>query len=462
LLLVLRGLAGSLGFEGLLAAHVNFDLLGLGFGLLGEPDFQHALVVVSAHLLRVHGTGHPTLVGPLQVAVSSKVPGARIEVKQLQTNPVEQPVQILISSQADVASDREPEDIRTLRALAGKIEDIFHAIPRAARVHNDWDEESATVRLEIDPDRANLAGVTNSDVASSTTAALSGTSVATLREGQKQIPVVARLRIEERAQLSDIQNLYVYSAQSTQKVPLVQISSIKNDLESQRIRRQEHFHTISVECTPAAGALPSQILTAAMPKLLAFQKSLPPGYKMIIGGENAKQVEGFQSLAVVMGISIAAIFLALVLQFNHAVKPFLVFAAVPYGIVGALLALFVTGTPFGFMAFLGIASLIGVIVSHVIVLFDFIEEMHEKGEPLERALVDAGIVRLRPVLITVGATVLALFPLALHGGPLWKPLCYSQIGGLGVATFITLLLVPVFYSIFVLDLKLVKWEGPTE
>jgi multidrug efflux pump subunit AcrB len=130
--------------------------------------------------------------------------------------------------------------------------------------------------------------------------------------------------------------------------------------------------------------------------------------------------------------------------------------------MGALLALFITGTPFGFMAFLGIASLIGVIVSHVIVLFDFIEEMHEKGEPLERALVDAGIVRLRPVLITVGATVLALFPLALHGGPLWKPLCYSQIGGLGVATFITLLLVPVFYSIFVLDLKLVKWEGPME
>jgi multidrug efflux pump subunit AcrB len=182
----------------------------------------------------------------------------------------------------------------------------------------------------------------------------------------------------------------------------------------------------------------------------------------MIGGERAKQVQGFGDLAGVMGISIAAIFLALVLQFNHAIKPLLVFAAVPYGIVGALIALAIMGTPFGFMAFLGIASLIGVIVSHVIVLFDFIEEMHEKGEPLERALVDAGIMRLRPVVITVGATVLALFPLALHGGPLWKPLCYSQIGGLVVATFITLLLVPVFYSIFVLDLKLVKWEGPTQ
>jgi multidrug efflux pump subunit AcrB len=183
---------------------------------------------------------------------------------------------------------------------------------------------------------------------------------------------------------------------------------------------------------------------------------------MVIGGEKAKQVDGFRNLAIVMAISVAAIFLALVLQFNHAVKPLLVFAAVPYGTMGAFLALFVMGAPFGFMAFLGIASLVGVIVSHVIVLFDFIEEMHEKGEPLERALVDAGIMRLRPVMITVGATVLALFPLALHGGPLWKPLCYAQIGGLSVATFITLLLVPVLYAIFVLDLKIVKWEGPKE
>lgn len=98
------------------------------------------------------------------------------------------------------------------------------------------------------------------------------------------------------------------------------------------------------------------------------------------------------------------------------------------------------------------------IVSHVIVLFDFIEEAHHEGKPLREALLDAGIVRLRPVMITVGATVLGLVPLAMHGGPLWEPLCYAQIGGLTIATFITLLLVPVLYSIFVLDLKLIKWE----
>lgn len=318
---------------------------------------------------------------------------------------------------------------------------------------------AASVRLEIDPDRANLAGITNADVAYSTTAALSGLQVTTLREADKQIPVSARLRTGERAQLSDVQNLYVYSSQGTQKVPLLEISSIHNTLESHGIRRQEHFRTISVECTPANGSLPSEVLNAAMPKLRKFQATLPPGYTLSIGGEKAKQVDGFRNLAIVMAISVAAIFLALVLQFNHAVKPLLVFAAVPYGTMGALLALWIMGTPFGFMAFLGVASLVGVIVSHVIVLFDFIEEMHEKGEPLERALVDAGIMRLRPVMITVGATVLALFPLAQHGGPLWKPLCYSQIGGLAIATFITLLLVPVLYAIFVLDLKWVQWSG---
>jgi multidrug efflux pump len=118
----------------------------------------------------------------------------------------------------------------------------------------------------------------------------------------------------------------------------------------------------------------------------------------------------------------------------------------------------VMNMPLGFMVILGITSLIGVIVSHVIVLFDFIEEKHQEGAPLRDALIDAGILRIRPVLITVGATVLALFPLALHGGPLWEALCYAQIGGLSVATVVTLFIVPVIYAIFVFDLKLIRWE----
>jgi multidrug efflux pump subunit AcrB len=227
-------------------------------------------------------------------------------------------------------------------------------------------------------------------------------------------------------------------------------------METPRIRRRDHFRTISVRAFPAPGVLPSEVLQAAYPHLMAFAKTLPPGYTLTIGGEHAKQESGFRELTVVLAMSAALIFLALVRQFNNAVKPILVFAAVPYGAVGALAALYVMGTPFGFMAFLGIVSLVGVIISHVIVLFDFIEEAHERGEPLIDSLLDAGIARLRPVMITVGAPVLALFPLALHGGPLWQSLCYAQIGGLSVATFVELLLVPVLYAIFVLDLKIVR------
>jgi multidrug efflux pump subunit AcrB len=267
------------------------------------------------------------------------------------------------------------------------------------------------------------------------------------------------MRMEERARLGDVQNLYVYSTQGTQKVPLQLVSHIDYGLETEKLQRRNQFRTITVSAFPGEGVLASEVLQPLMPKIRAFERSLPPGYRLEIGGEREEQVKGFGELALVMAISAIMIFLALVVQFKHAVKPILVFAAIPFGMVGALAGLWVMGTPFGFTGFLGVASLVGVIVSHVIVLFDFIEEKHAEGEPLQQALLDAGIMRLRPVLITVGATVIALFPLAAHGGPLWEPLCYAQIGGLTVATFVTLLLVPVLYAIFVLDLKIVRWEA---
>jgi multidrug efflux pump subunit AcrB len=401
----------------------------------------------------------PEFVKHLQPVMSASIPGARVDVRQLQYAAIDFPVDILITNNADVSAAQSAEDIRTLRRLAGQLKDIFRSLPNTAGVRDDWDTESSGVKLMIDPDRANLAGITNQDVASSSTSAISGHQLTTLQEGNKEIPVVGRLKVEERAQLSDIQNLYVYSSQGTSKVPLAQVSKIEHSMQTDRIVRLDHFRTISVRCFPGPGVLSSEVLKAAGPKLAEFEKNLPPGYKIRMGGDYYQQHRGFGELGIVMAASVFLIFLALVLQFNNAVKPFLVFAAAPYGVVGAVAALWIMGTPFGFMAFLGVASLIGVIVSHVIVLFDFIEEKHEEGEPFEEAVIDAGIVRLRPVMITVGATVLALFPLALHGGPLWQPLCYTQIGGLCVATFITLLLVPVLYAIFVLDLKILKWEA---
>jgi multidrug efflux pump subunit AcrB len=394
-----------------------------------------------------HDTEH--LIGPLQDALSAKVPGARIDVRQLESGKaVGLPVQIRLSG----------SDIPTLRNLADRVKTILQETTIAERVRDDWGSESFAVNLKTDPDRANLAGVSNIDVAAASATAMSGQQVTTLREGDKQIPVVARLRMEERAQLGNLKDLYVYSSQGAQKVPLGEVSTTEYSMQNAKLRARNQFRTITVAAMPAEGHLASEIMKLAQPKLTEMQNSLPVGYKLEIGGEQEDQVKGFKNLAVVLMISVIMIFLALVFQFKSAIKPFIVFAAVPYGMVGALAALWIMGAPFGFMAFLGIVSLVGVIVSHIIVLFDFIEEKHAEGEPLREALLDAGIMRLRPVLITVGATVIALFPLAMHGGPLWEPMCYAQIGGLTAATFITLLLVPVIYSIFVFDLKVIKWE----
>ncbi|MGA8011509.1 MAG: efflux RND transporter permease subunit [Candidatus Acidiferrales bacterium] len=419
------------------------------------PQTNYAQMIVEV----TDKEASPKLARPIQDALAKEIPGAWVTVRQLQTNPVENPVELLISGQEDVDARNEASDIRTLREIARQAQDIVSQAPGIAVLRDDWFPDDVQQRIQIDPDRANVAGITNADVADASTAAMSGSMVGVFKEGDKNIPIVARLRMDERAQLADIKNLYVYSSQANNRVPLLSVATVGNSLETGRIVRREHFRTISILCYPEPGVLASEVLNPILPKLQEFQKNLPPGYQLRIGGERAKQIDGFANLKIVLLISLVGIYLALLVQFNNAVKPLLVFAAAPYGVIGSLIALAIMHTPFGFMAFLGIASLIGVIVSHVIVLFDFIEEMHAKGEPLEQALADAGIQRIRPVMITVGATILALFPLALEGGPLWQPLCYAQIGGLAVATFITLLLVPVLYSIFVLDLKIIRWEA---
>jgi multidrug efflux pump subunit AcrB len=401
----------------------------------------------------------PPLVTQLRAALAARLDGSRADVRQLETNAVGIPVQIRLSTGADVDPRHAQANIAELRRLGDRLTTIVRDVPIATGVRDDWGEESFVVKLAVDPDRANLVGITNQDVAGSAAAGISGSQVGVLREGDKQIPIVAQLRPEERATLSDVANLYVYSAQGTQKAPLGLVASVHTALETQRIRRMDHYRTITVEGFPAAGFYPSEVMRSAAPALAAFERSLPPGFQVAVSGAEAKRKHGFRQLAILLAISVAAIFISLVIQFNHAAKPLLVFAAVPYGAAGAIAALWVMGAPFSFMAFLGITSLVGVIVSHVIVLFDFIEENHARGEPLQDSLLDAGIVRLRPVMITVFATILALAPLAIHGGPLWQPLCYAQIGGLALATFIELLLVKVFYVIFVLDLKIVKWDA---
>src|SRR5262249_48616602 len=162
-------------------------------------------------------------------------------VRQLQTNPVENPVELLISAQQDADATKEVDDVRTLRLIARQAENIVAQAPGISVLRDDWFPDNVQQRIQIDPDRANVLGITNADIANASTAAMSGATVGVFKEGDKNIPIVARLRMQERAQLADIKNLYVYSSQTNNRVPLLSVATVGNSVETSRVARREHF-----------------------------------------------------------------------------------------------------------------------------------------------------------------------------------------------------------------------------
>jgi multidrug efflux pump len=404
-----------------------------------------------------------SIVARLREELPRQIPESRVRTQMLETGPpIGIPVQLRIYG----------DDIQTLRQLAEQVKARMRAIPGTIDVHDDWGDPIFQMTLKIDNDRAALSGLTNQDIATTVGTGLSGLSISQLRERDKLIPIALRLRSSERSQLDDLFSLDVVDASSGVRVPLSQIASFQRQIITPKIRRRDHERCITVRCDVMNGVLPSDIVNHLQDVLPAQPSpatatananviSFPVGYHWEFGGEKFEQDKGFKSLTIALIVSFAAIYLALVVQFNSVTQPLLVYAAVPFGVVGGLLGLAIMGSSFGFMAFLGVASLAGLIISHVIVLFDFIEEMKHEGEPLRKAVVDAGLARLRPVLTTVLATVGGLIPLALEGGPLWEPMCYVQIAGMLVATLVTLVIVPVLYVIFVEDLHLVRWTLET-
>jgi multidrug efflux pump subunit AcrB len=400
------------------------------------------------------------IVDRLKRELPGEVAAARVRIQQLETGPpIGVPVQLRLYG----------PDIDTLRALADQVKAKMRSIPGAIDIHDDWGDPVFQMTLHIDTDRAAMSGLTNQDVATVVGTGLSGLGVSQLREKDRLIDVSLRLRPSERSRLDDLFSLEVAGAQPGARVPLRQLAEFRREIVTPKIRRRDHERCLTVRCDTVPGVLPSDVaatLQRALPAAAARSATdagsgevmFPPGYRWEFGGEKYEQEKGFHSLAIALVVSFAAIYLALVVQFNSATQPLLVYAAVPFGIVGGLIGLVIFRSSFGFMAFLGVASLAGLIISHVIVLFDFIDEKRHEGEPLRTAVVDAGLARLRPVLVTVLATVGGLIPLALEGGPLWEPMCYVQIAGMLVATVVTLVLVPVLYVVFVEDLHLVRWE----
>lgn len=412
-----------------------------------QPAPNYAQILV--HTRDAHAT--TGLAARLKAGLAPRISAARVTVEQLESGPpIGVPVQLRIFG---------PE-IERLRVLAEQVKGEMRGIAGTDNIHDDWEPDALQIALEVQTDRANLAGVSHQDIATVLDASLSGFTPTYLRERDRLIPVTLRLRPDERSRMDDLTTLSVYGSASGARMPLDQIARFEPELVPPKIGRRDNERCLVVKCDVVPGQLPSRVVAELERRLETVAGGWPAGYRFQFGGEKEEQDAGFASMSVAMTVSVLAIYLALVLQFNSVTKPLVVFAAVPFGLVAGLMGLLIFDVPVGFMAALGLSSLVGVIVSHVIVLFEYIEEAHERGEPVRKAVIDAALVRLRPVLVTVLATVGGLIPLVIKGGPLWEPMCYVQIIGLLTATLVTKVIVPVLYVVFVEDLKLIPWSAP--
>ena len=385
----------------------------------------------------------PGLLIKLRAELDRGVAGARCVVKQLEQGPpVDEPIQIRLSG----------DDLDELNRLSGEAAAILRTAG-GYHVHDDLGLRMPNLKIDIDQDRANSLGLGNEQIGLVAQAAFAGLKVTELREDDRLIPVVIRLRVEDRNEAEKIRALYVQTA-NRKGIPLESFATLKVQPEFVTIPHYNQIRTVTVKAYAPYGELASGVLARVRHDLAAIP--LPPGYQLSFAGEDRELQKNREEMGLVMIVSLALITLTMVIQFNSVMKSLVVMLTVPLGLIGAFIGLWATKSPLGFTALLAIVSLAGVMVSHIIVLSDFIEEARAGGMPLEQALVHAGLARLRPVLVTVFATVGGLIPLFLTGGALWHPLTSVHIFGLLLATVLTLIVLPVLYYVFCAKLKLIK------
>lgn len=383
------------------------------------------------------------LIARLRQRFDQEVAGARVVAKQLEQGvPIDNPIQIRLAG----------PDLDELRGLADKVSAIVRD-KGGYKVTDDLGQRLPTLRISIDQDRANTLGVDNRSVGATTAAAFFTARITQLREGDHLVPVNFRLRRDEIADADKVRSLYVPSTRAG-LVPLTSFASVDIEPAYATVPHFQQLRTVTVKSFSPVGTLPATVLAACKPEIAKI--ALPEGYTLTYAGEDRELAKSRGEMGVVFLISLSAIFLAMVAQFASVSKAVAVMVTVPLGVIGAFAGIALFGTNLGFMALLGLVSLAGLVVSHIIVLSDYIEESREAGMPLREALVHAGLVRLRPVVVTVLAAVCGLIPLAMNGGELWRPLTAVHIVGLTCATLITLVVLPVFYLVFCEKLKWIK------
>ena len=337
-------------------------------------------------------------------------------------------------------------DSDLLRTKAREMVRIFKETSGTVEPYNNWGSSSYQVDLEIDHDAANLAGVTNADVALTTRSLLSGAQLTTYHEGDHQVPVMLRTLREKRQDLNDLSGIFVNGASG--KVPLGSIAEVVPAWKPAVIARRNGIPTVTVGCRAEDGILANTHAARIKPRLTEMMSSLPPDYRLEQGGEQEETAKAQSQVVVAVGIAVFLIFFVLILQYDSFLKPLVIFFTVPMAMIGVVIGLFVTGWAMGFMAMLGILSLIGIVINNAIVLIDFIETKLAEGEELRSAVAAAGRQRLRPIVLTSLTTIGGLLPLSLFGGALWAPMTNGMIFGLIFSTALTLVVVPTLYVEF--------------
>jgi len=373
------------------------------------------------------------LAADLRGKLSSEFAHIRTRVYRLELGPtVGYPVQFRVRG----------ADPDTVRAIAMQVRDRMREHPNTRDVNLQWNERVKSVRFAIDQDRARSLGLNSSDLASTLHSLLSGYTVTQVREGTELIDVVARAVEAERIDAGKLGDLPIWTP-SGKSVPLSQVANIEPILEEGGMWMRNRLPALSVRAD-VQGAQAPDVSLQIVPMLDEIRGKLPVGYTIETGGTIEESVKADSAIQAVMPVMLVLWAIFLMAQLQSFSRMFMVILTAPLGMIGVSLALLVTRMPFGFVATLGVIALAGMIMRNSVILVDQIDRDIAQGEPRWQAIIDATVRRTRPVVLTALAAILAMIPLTLS--TLWGPMAISIMGGLAVATVLTLFFVPALYA----------------
>src|SRR5262252_504874 len=336
-------------------------------------------------------------------------------------------------------------DAKKVRDIAYQVREVMRANDQVIDPHLDWNEQTPSLKLVVDQDRVRALGMTPQDISKSLSMLLTGVPITTVRDGIEKVEVVARAVPAERLDLAHIGDLSLYSRNGI-AVPLTQIAKVEYTHEEPILWRINRDMAMTVRADVVDGVQPPDVTNAIWPKLKPIRDRLDPAYRIEIGGAIEESEKGNASIFVLFPVMIGVMLTLLMIQLQSISRLVLVFLTAPLGIIGASLGLNLTDKPFGFVALLGLIALAGMIMRNAVILVDQIESDVDQGLTRGEAIVEATVRRSRPVILTALAAILAMIPLSRSA--FWGPMAITIMGGLFVATFLTLLFLPSLYALW--------------